>query len=688
MAVAQATLGEGRVELRVRHSYGEFEYVLAQCKRVSGGRFDKKSPADKFWHYPLSVDTCTALRRVWGKELRVGVSLGAWYVEEAAKATAQAELSAATDASLPRTPAALASWLRGYQRAGAAWVGKGYRGAGLVADTPGLGKTTELLAGLLEANVQGPVLVVCPKASVKSVWAKEISEHLPGVPAYLCAGTREKREAELARFANDIVSVEASNQLRIVVVVAEMLRVELGDPCYTNAGNKISGMCSQRRKSVVSECHLHQAERERYAKDKEPKEREKDQVPVDFSYPVLFDQYLLGSGWAAVVLDESHKLLGSLTVVRGNLMGKGLKLLPYRSDARRYAMSGTPFGKGGRAEGMFGTLNWLWPDEYTSFWRWAGEVFEMEDKVINRRGVTAKKIVGLKGLGRNASAEQEAEALERWLHSLGPRILRRTKAEALPDLPPKNYVEVACHMLPAQQKQLIELADFAEVTTPNGTVMCNGHLPMLMRSRQIANGVISLRKEARTERGKVYFSGESGKLDQLWQALDERGILDGVAGPKVIIASEFNEFLDTIMWRLNKEKIGYFRIDGSTTEKMRDKQMGEWQSDASPLNVRVMLLNTKAGGVSITLDAADEMHIMDEDPDPGVNEQLEDRIHRASRNHRVTIYYYRTVGSIDYKKAHEVEYRRKVQHAVLDGRRGQEYVREFIKEALEGKGND
>lgn len=682
MATARVTLGDKRIELRVAHSWGEFESVLARCKRVSGGRFDKSNGNDKFWHYPLSVDSCTALRRVWGSELLVGTTLGDWYLKEARKAGAQVDLSAATDATLTRTPAALAGWLRGYQRAGAAWVGKGYRGAGLVADTPGLGKTTELLAGLLEANIQGPVLVVCPKASVKAVWGKELKQHLPDVPAYLCAGTREKRQAELARFANDMVSVQARMQLRIVVVVAEMLRVELGDPCYTDGGNKISGMCSQRRKSVVNACELHRGAREQYASAKEPKEREKDLVPVDFSYPMLFDQWHLGDGWAAVVLDESHRLLGSLTIVKGNLMGKGLKLLPYRSDARRYAMSGTPFGKGGRAEGMFGSLNWLWPDEYTSFWRWAGEVFNIEDKVINRRGVTAKAIVGMKGLRRNASAEEEAEMLERWLHSLGPRILRRTKAEALPDLPPKNYVEVECHLLPRQQNQLIELADFAEISTHEGVITCNGHLPIMMRSRQIANGVISIRPDTR----KVYFPGESGKIDQLWQALDERGILDGVAGPKVIIASEFNEFLDTIMLRLNKDKIGYFRIDGHITESKRETIMKRWQSDNN--GTRVLLLNTKAGGVSITLDAADEMHIMDEDPDPGVNEQLEDRIHRASRNHQVTIYYYRTVGSIDYKKAHEVEYRRKVQHTVLDGRRGQEYVREFIKEALEGNKSD
>jgi hypothetical protein len=57
---------------------------------------------------------------------------------------------------------------------------------------------------------------------------------------------------------------------------------------------------------------------------------------------------------------------------------------------------------------------------------------------------------------------------------------------------------------------------------------------------------------------------------------------------------------------------------------------------------------------------------------------MEDRIHRASRVHKVRIYYYRTEGTIEYKQAHDVEYRRRVQHAVLDGKRGVEYVRELL----------
>lgn len=697
MGTAQATINGDRILVyTVDYAWGQFDGVLARCKRVPGGRF-WKSPdgGEKCWHYPLAVDTCLQLRKVWGNELRVSKELAAWYLEEAAYAASQTSLSAKTDASLPSVPAAFSSWLRGYQRVGAAWISKGYRNAGIIADTPGLGKTTELLAGLLEAGITGPVLVVCPKASVKSVWAKEIREHLPHVPVYLCSGSREKRVKELGRFHDDRRR-DKLDVLRIVVIVAEMLRVEMGDPCYTKGvgedgevipKNKISGMCPQRRKSIDGECRLHV---------QVAAQKTKDLVPVDFSFPALFDHYILGGGWSAVVLDESHKLLGSMNIVKGNLMSRGLKLLPQRPDMRKFPMSGTPFGKGGRAEGMFGTLNWCWPDEYTSFWTWARQVFVVEEKTINRAGRTIQKIVGIKGVSRNASAEEEAEALESFMRSLGPRLIRRTKKECLPELPDKNILNVQCEMTPAQRRQYKELADFAEIKTSNGIIAPNGHLAILTRSRQIANGEISKRAD---EQGKVFFTDTSGKIDQLWQALEERGILDGEPGPKVIIASSFNEFLDSIMIRLRKEKVAHFRIDGSTAEARRMRMMDLWQNNGSvPTEStykqygtgvpRVMLLNSEAGGISITLDAADEMHIMDEDPDPGKNEQLEDRIHRASRVHQVTIYYYRTEGTIDYLRAESVEFRRKVQYLLLDGRRGQEDVRKFMQEALEGNEDD
>lgn len=715
MGYANATLAPGadaRIEVRTVTTAGinDFDFMLAACKRVPGGKFiNRRATGDKLWAYPLSVETCKALRTAFGDTLRVSEELFAWYRTAAAEAADHAALSAAEDATLgPQVPPRLARWLRGYQRAGALWLAEGYRGAGLNADMPGLGKTPETLAALLEAGVQGPVLVVCPKASVKSVWGYEARRLLRGVPVYLCRGTRERRERMLKRFSNAVAKYPA--RLRIVVVVGEMLRVKLGNPCYTyklnnhdsvpgqwnedgsftpdvseiTIGNKVSGMCPQRLRSLDGECRLHVSDPAIVDKargiERTEKEIKKDLVPIDFEYPILFDRYLFG-GWSWVVLDESHRLLGSLSVRKGNLMGRALKLLPYHPEGRRYALSGTPFGKGGKLEGMFGTLHWLWPDEYTSYWKWVKEVFEIEEIVVGydryaRTQKTAIKILGPKGMPLNPSPAEESAAWERFLGSLGPRILRRTKEEMLKELPPKTYVEVVCEMTKTQQRQFNEMLDYAEMSTPQGPIIVNGLLAMRTRSQQLANGTLTMHND-----GKVAFTQDSGKLDALWERLDARGIIDGAPGSKLVIASRYNEFLDAIRMMLEKEKVKYLRIDGRVPESVRNASMERWQESLGA--ERVMLVNVKAGGVSINLDAADEMHMMDEDPDPGVNQQMEDRIHRASRNHKVVIYYYRTEGTVDYLAAHSVEYRRRLQHMVMDGRRGVEDLRSIVREAME-----
>jgi SNF2 family DNA or RNA helicase len=676
MGWAEATLGhDGRIVLYTHEARNDFDFMLAASKRVHGGRFYKQG-VEKYWHYPLSVDTCTALRREFGERLRVREDLAAWYRVAAKHAAAQTELASVYDANLTRVPRRFVDWLRGYQRSGASWIARGYRGAGLVADKPGVGKTPETLAAMLEADVRGPVLVVCPKSSVRSVWGMEAKRHLRGVPVYLCRGTRERRERMLALFTKHVQ--KDPNRLRIVVVVAEMLRVELGDPCYTmKSGNKISGMCPQRHRSPTFACNIHHNTPEEmkyfWGVEQDAKHRKKNAVPVGFVFPELF--YVPG-GWAWTVLDESHKLLGSLTISKGNLMGKGLRLLPERPDRRRYALSGTPFGKGGRVQGLFGTLHWLWPDEHTSFWKWAGDFLEIEEKQINRYGKTAKSIGGPKGLRADATPEEEAEAWERLLTSLGPRVLRRTKEEVMKELPPKTYSEVVCELTPTQRKQYEELATYAEVTTPGGIITVNGHLALALRSQQISLGSIT-----KGNAGKVQFTQDSGKLDRLWENLDARGIIDGMPGEKLVIASRFNEFLDSVQAMLCRDKVGLLRIDGTVSEDRRAVIMNRWQEGLGP--ERVLLVNTKAGGVSINLDAADEMHIMDEDPDPGVNEQLEDRIHRASRVHKVIIFYYRTEGTLDYVAAHNVEFRRRLQHAILDGRRGVVDLKALMNESLE-----
>jgi SNF2 family DNA or RNA helicase len=87
--------------------------------------------------------------------------------------------------------------------------------------------------------------------------------------------------------------------------------------------------------------------------------------------------------WDMVVLDESHRVQNPHSLNK--------KIVKQIKSIYRVAMSGTPSGN--KPEGLWSTLNWLWPDEYPSFTRWKDFYMEFEERVIGR-GMTVRTIVG------------------------------------------------------------------------------------------------------------------------------------------------------------------------------------------------------------------------------------------------------------------------------------------------------
>jgi hypothetical protein len=83
-------------------------------------------------------------------------------------------------------------------------------------------------------------------------------------------------------------------------------------------------------------------------------------------------------------------------------------------------------------------------------------------------------------------------------------------------------------------------------------------------------------------------------------------------------------------------------------------------------------------GVGITLDVADDLIMFDLPYDPDVVEQVEDRVHRASRNHQVTIWNLLAIGSIDQLVAKKLNSRYFVTRASMDGRRGIDFEKNVI----------
>lgn len=605
-----------RIEAYVKPEAGKIEVVFAKVSRDRAETIRKQVTASRFaggtepgglrFLYPLSVDKCREMRAAWGTDLKVHTSLSQWFRLASKERSAQIARTKATDAALPRLAAQypqLNAWLKGDQRVTAAWVANAYRGGGLLADEVGTGKTAGVVAGLVEANITGPTLIVCPKISVRAVWLKELRAHTD-IPVYACYGARGKREKTILEFLAD------PSEFKILVVVAEMLRIK-----------------AIREKGRIREF-------------------------IGYEYPGLFEV-----DWAVVAIDESHKVLGAMDVVKANLAGEGIKALSYAPHRLKLAVSATPFGKGGRTEALFGTLHWLWPDEFTSKWQWLGKYFDVTDEqVFVRGGGGATKTVKRVGNILNEQALWD---------DLGPRVLRRTMEEVSPDHRGlKNWIEMLCEMEGPQLAQYRRFAKDAELAVDGGIISTVGVLDYLTRARQFANG--SLRKEG----GRVVYTGFSCKVDRLLAHLEAKA-----SGRKVVIASQYNEFLDAVEARLEAEGYGMYRLDGRTTDRRRQDIMSAFQGTGGH---ELFLLNTQAGGVSITLDAADELHALDE-ADPDTMTQLFGRIFRRGRVHEVFFYQYRSMGTVDEALGFQNEAKYREQAKLLDGRRGLEYARELAQ---------
>jgi SNF2 family DNA or RNA helicase len=393
---------------------------------------------------------------------------------------------------------------------------------------------------------------------------------------------------------------------------------------------------------------------------------------INHNWPELFQ-----ATWQAVVLDESHKALITTKSRRKKQSQTrvGFGMLPIVDGGLRIALSGTPWR--GKAENFWGTLNWLRPDLYSAFWPWGTRYFDTEND----------------GFGiKIGSLKPEME--DDWHRDLRSVMIRRTKREVAKDLPPKHYAGtplipddptslwgIWLPLLPEQEKVYKAMQRDAIAHLEGGTMYGKGVLAGMTRLRQFATSCGIM-----VPTGKFDAAGDpelrfkptmpSNKFDWLLDFLDERGIAkDDWGDSKVVVASQSTEIINLFRAELAFKGIATHGITGQTKRQDRLRQVEEFQSPGGP---RVFFINTDAGGVSITLDAADDIVFLDEKWVPDDQEQVEDRIHRISRIHQVTVYYLRSLGTIEEQIGLVTTRRDFIQKKLLDGARGVKFARQLI----------
>lgn len=604
------------------------------------------APSQEVWTGPLRMDVCRALRAEFGESMTVGPYLRMWAAaaieRERTLAALGATLTAVPLSRVPESHPAIEKALaaRPYQSGAVSFVAQGRNV--LLADEPGLGKTLEAIAGIHEAGVAGPYLVVAPLVAMTE-WARQIARWDPNAHVIVGTGSRSRRAAHIA---------QAEGENTWMIVNTHQLATKSWWVC---------GECetrweaSDRPKGGIIDCGCEEAAK-------------RAATIHDHKQPGLF-----AAPWGAIIMDESHEVLvrlsGKPTQVRA-----GARLLPLREDGLRIACSGTPMR--GKPHQLWGTLNWLRPKEFTGFWSWAERYFDVQPA---------------SPWGGRTIGTLRPDREEEFNRTLATTMLRRTKAEVSPELPPKQYmgtpldphdegspVAVWLPMEPEQARAYREIQQAGSAQIKGGSVQTVGTLAELTRMRQFADAYGEMVGD------KFQPSAPSNKLNWLIQFCRELGIIDGEGDRKIVVVSKFTSVLRVFAEALMELGVEVCGITGAVKGKARAAVVDAFEAPGGP---RVMFLNVKAGGVAITLDAADDMVFLDETDRPDDQRQAEARIFNRRPEEKVAqrrYWYLKSIGTIDEATAVLNARMDSDQLALLDGRRGVAYARAVVA-YLEGK---
>ncbi len=235
--------------------------------------------------------------------------------------------------------------------------------------------------------------------------------------------------------------------------------------------------------------------------------------------------------------------------------------------------------------------------------------------------------------------QEDKEALKRLKSLIEPFILRRVKKDVLTELPEKNITILNNEMTKEQQQLYISYLaqikqEVASEVNENGFEKSKLKILMLLtRLRQICCHP-SLFIEN--------YKGESGKLAQCMDIVKEAI----ASNHKILLFSQYTSMFEIIEKCLDKEKINYYKLTGSTPVDKRINMVDEFNKNEE---VKVFLISLKAGGTGLNLTGADVVIHYDPWWNVSSENQATDRAYRIGQKNSVQVYKLITTNSIEEK---------------------------------------
>jgi len=239
---------------------------------------------------------------------------------------------------------------------------------------------------------------------------------------------------------------------------------------------------------------------------------------------------------------------------------------------------------------------------------------------------------------RRQYPEVEPAALARLHRRVQHFLLRRTKAQAAPDLPTRTEDDIIVD-LEGEQRALYDAelkrarAHLMGVKTAGELGAVRFHvLASLLRLRQICCHPALV--------DPAHAVLPSAKLDALLERIEE--LAD--EGHQVLVFSQFVGMLEIIRARLAALNIGHLILTGATEN--RAELVDQFQTDRTKT---VFLLSLKAAGFGLNLTAASYAFLYDPWWNPAAEAQAIDRIHRIGQTRPVMAYRLIADNSVEQK---------------------------------------
>lgn len=231
----------------------------------------------------------------------------------------------------------------------------------------------------------------------------------------------------------------------------------------------------------------------------------------------------------------------------------------------------------------------------------------------------------------------DAQRMQTLQRRVAPFMLRRTKGEVLPELPPKTEV-VEWVELEGAQAELYESVRAGLDQSVRRALREKGLarnqiivLDALLKLRQVCCDprLVKLERAREVE--------QSAKLERLLERLE--GLV--AAGQRVLVFSQFATMLALIEQALAQRGLRSQKLTGRT--RKRQPLIDRFQAGEVP----IFLISLKAGGTGLNLTAADVVIHYDPWWNPAAEDQATDRAHRIGQKKPVTVYKFVAAGSVE-----------------------------------------